>query len=136
VLAARTVAEAAATADKSAHTARRVAAEAVSRATIDTKLAEARALESHIAAKAAQIQAVEERIARGDGSAEKNKVSGEKEKRKEIEVDMHAHDMKIVELLEREMEMLGKKVETLRIEADEEFARCLANREDESEGWK
>ncbi|KAI3322533.1 hypothetical protein HD806DRAFT_128351 [Xylariaceae sp. AK1471] len=103
-----------------------VSAEAVSRASVDTKLAEARALESQIAAKAAQVQAVEKRIA---DVSKRNEEKSEKGKEKGDGVDMRARDMKVVELLEREMDMLGRKVEALRIEADEEFARCLAERE-------
>ncbi|KAI0412674.1 hypothetical protein F5X98DRAFT_317054 [Xylaria grammica] len=100
------------------------AAAAASRATVDTKLAEARSLESQISAKAAQIEALETRIADSEGRNEKEKDSR-----------VHA-DLKAVERLEAEMDLLATKIETLRVEADEEFARGLAEREDEWGAWK
>ncbi|RWA03015.1 hypothetical protein EKO27_g12090, partial [Xylaria grammica] len=100
------------------------AAAAASRTTVDTKLAEARSLESQISAKAAQIEALETRIADSEGRNEKEKDSR-----------VHA-DLKAVERLEAEMDLLATKIETLRVEADEEFARGLAEREDEWGAWE
>ncbi|TGJ80223.1 hypothetical protein E0Z10_g8554, partial [Xylaria hypoxylon] len=94
-----------------------------SRATIDAKLAEARALESQISAKAAQVQALKVQIADTEKEIEKEK-------------DPRVHAEKAFEQLEAEMELLVRQVETLRVEADEEFARGLAEREGEWAGWK
>ncbi|KAI0189633.1 hypothetical protein EV127DRAFT_106483 [Xylaria flabelliformis] len=101
---------------------RRAATEAASRVAVDTKLAEARALESQISAKAGQIQALEENLGRDDQKEEKKKDGG-------------SDKLRAIEQLEREMELLGRKVETLRVEADEEFARRLAQREDDWGEW-
>ncbi|KAI0450288.1 hypothetical protein F5B21DRAFT_441413 [Xylaria acuta] len=94
---------------------RRAVTEAASRATVDAKLAEARVLESQISAKAGQIRSLEEDLGR-DQNDEKKSASSEK--------------LRAIEQLEEEMELLGQKVEALRVEADEEFARRLAQRED------
>ncbi|KAI8953209.1 hypothetical protein F4801DRAFT_143495 [Xylaria longipes] len=98
-----------------------VAAEAVSSATVETKLAEARALESQISAKAGQIQALEENLGH-DQNDEKKNAGSEK--------------LRAIEQLEEEIERLGRKVEALRVEADEEFARHLAQRDDGWGEWK
>ncbi len=110
---------------------RRAATQAVSRAAVGAKLAEARALESKLAAKAGQVQALEVRIA----DAEK-RMRGEKKSEKDRGADTRVHDLEAVEQLEGEMELLARKVDTLRLEADEEFARGFAERDGEWGGWK
>ncbi|KAI0973971.1 hypothetical protein F4678DRAFT_424087 [Xylaria arbuscula] len=102
---------------KVAEESRRTAAEAVARAAVDSKLAQARALESQIEVLEARKAAAEEKIARGDKKSEKG---GD------------ARDREALEQLEDEMEVLCQKVETLRFEADEEMARRLAEGEG---GW-
>ncbi|KAI1303269.1 hypothetical protein F5Y03DRAFT_188426 [Xylaria venustula] len=104
---------------KVAEESRRMAAEAVVRAAVESKLAQARALESQIEVLEARIAAAEEKMARGDKKSEKR--------------DGDAHrDREAVEQLEDEMELLCQKVETLRFEADEEMAKGLAEGEG---GW-
>jgi collagen type V/XI/XXIV/XXVII alpha len=96
-------------------------------AAVEAKLAEAEALESQIAAIAAHAQTVEQRIAKaarrgdsaGKSASEKSAVRG------------YDDDVNLVEKLDREMELLGRKVEGLRVEADDEFSRSLAERESE-----
>ncbi|KAI0479556.1 hypothetical protein F4859DRAFT_439673 [Xylaria cf. heliscus] len=94
----------------------RAASEVVSRATVDAKLAEARALESQVSAKAKQIQALEENLGCGHDDEENSTDSGK---------------LRRIEQLEEEMELLGRKVEALRVEADEEFVRRLVQKEAE-----
>ncbi|KAH8157005.1 hypothetical protein CIB48_g11242 [Xylaria polymorpha] len=110
-----------AAADRARDNAMSVANEAVSRATVESKLAEARALESQISAKAKQVQTLEENLGRDHDAGEKSAGNDK---------------LRAIEQLEVEMELLGRKVETLRVEADEEFARRLAQTEDEWGEWK
>lgn len=108
---------------------RRAAAEATGRAAVTSKLAEARALEAQIETKAERVSALEARVAdderRGSGSGEKGPDRGRR-------VD----DLRAIERLEVEMERLGRRVETLKIEADEALARSLAEQGDSWEDWK
>ncbi|KAI1362663.1 hypothetical protein F5Y08DRAFT_341404 [Xylaria arbuscula] len=114
---------------------RRVATAAVSRATVDSKLAQALVLEGQLAAKASQVQALEVRIA----EAGKREEEHGEEKKKSVEsqgVDVREHDLQAVEKLEYEMDLLARKVETLRFEADEELARGLADGDGGWGGWR
>ncbi|KAI1425662.1 hypothetical protein F5Y12DRAFT_353629 [Xylaria sp. FL1777] len=130
--ASRAAAEAvSAAAARVAEESQRAATVAVSRAAVEAKLAQARALESQLSAKAAQAQALEARIA----DAEK-RGHGEKKSEKDRGADPRVHDLKAMEQLESEMELLARKVETLRVEADEQFARDLAERDGGWGGWK
>ncbi|KAI0551923.1 hypothetical protein F4679DRAFT_536912 [Xylaria curta] len=95
---------------------RRASEEAAARVAVDTKLAEARALESQISAKAGQVQALEATLGRDSSEEEKKSGSGK---------------LRAIEQLEKEMEHLGRKVEALRVEADAEVARRMAQREPE-----
>ncbi|KAI1749073.1 hypothetical protein F4782DRAFT_515055 [Xylaria castorea] len=117
----RSRAHAAAVTAAAAEETRRATTEAASRAAVDAKLAEARALESQISAKAGQIQALEANLGRDQNDDEKRKGS---------------EKLSAIEQLEEEMDLLGRKVEALRVEADEEFARRLAQRGDEWGEWK
>ncbi|KAI0443768.1 hypothetical protein F4803DRAFT_514148 [Xylaria telfairii] len=105
-----------AAADRARANAMSVANKATSSATVEAKLAEARALESQISAKARQVQTLEENLGRDHDAGEKSAGNDK---------------LRAIEQLEVEMELLGRKVETLRVEADEEFARRLARTEDE-----
>ncbi|KAI1739010.1 hypothetical protein F4680DRAFT_154790 [Xylaria scruposa] len=92
---------------------RRATVEAATRVAVDTKLAEARALESQIAAKAGQVQALEATLGRDSSEEERKSGTGK---------------LRAIEQLEKEMELLGRKVEALRVEADAEIARRMAQR--------
>ncbi|KAI0102018.1 hypothetical protein GGR51DRAFT_300490 [Nemania sp. FL0031] len=111
--------------------------DAVARAAVQSRLAQAQALESQISAKAAQVQALGGRERGGgyDEYDEKKGGSGSGGATK-AEADARGRNLKAIEKLEEEMEVLSRKVEALRVEADEEFARQLADREDEWGEWK
>ncbi|KAI1177220.1 hypothetical protein F4777DRAFT_219693 [Nemania sp. FL0916] len=128
----RVVAEQQRAAAAAAEEQQRLATDAVSRATVDSKLAQAEALESQISAKAAQVEALGVRIAEAEKQGHSSGEKSASAHGKKIEVDMRVYDSTAIKQLEAEMELLGRKVEALRVEADEEFARCLADKED---GW-
>ncbi|KAI1133478.1 hypothetical protein F5Y10DRAFT_88905 [Nemania abortiva] len=115
------------------------ATDAVSRGSMESRLAEAQALELEISAKAAQVHALGEQMS----DAEKRE-QGYDEKTgsgsgggKKTDVGTRGHNSRLIEQLEEEMERLGRRVEALRVEADEEFARQLADKGDDEWGaWK
>ncbi|KAF2964001.1 hypothetical protein GQX73_g9572 [Xylaria multiplex] len=110
---------------------RRAAAEAASRAAFDAKLAEARTLESQMSAKVAQVEALEVRIADAEGKGKK------KQSEKEKETDSSSRtNLENIKRLKADIESLTRRVEALKVEADEEFAWGLAERVDEQPGWK
>ncbi|KAI0540628.1 hypothetical protein GGR58DRAFT_498981 [Xylaria digitata] len=110
---------------------RRAATEAASRAAVDAKLAEARTLESQVSAKAAQVEALEVRIA----DAERKKKQSGKEKEKETDSSPRTN-LENIKRLKADIEALTRRVEALKVEADEEFAWGLAWGEGEQAGWK
>ncbi|KAI2638854.1 hypothetical protein GGS26DRAFT_360209 [Hypomontagnella submonticulosa] len=101
---------------------------------VENKYEKADALEARIVAHAGKLIELRDEIAREeerDGEKVKTEKGGQDEKKKAVG---KSEAYKEAEALEREIEAMGRDVERLRLEADEELARKMAEEEEEQRG--